>query len=86
MKPKMTGINTAAIWLIENDTPELDAISAGSAIFWKYVLSAIAIEKKRWSAIYRKTANALDSTRAYPIKISARPTYSKMRERRSPNL
>jgi hypothetical protein len=29
------------------DTPELDAISAGSAIFWKYVLRAIAIEKKR---------------------------------------
>ena len=33
--PKATGMKTAAIWFIVNDTPELDAISAGSAIFWK---------------------------------------------------
>ena len=33
--PKTTGIKTAAIWLIVKETPELDAISAGSAIFWK---------------------------------------------------
>ena len=33
MRPKMTGIKTAAIWLIENDTPALEAMSAGSAIF-----------------------------------------------------
>ena len=29
---------------------EVAAMSAGSAIFWKYVLIAIAMAKKRWSS------------------------------------
>jgi len=35
MKPKMTGMPTAATWLIENATPAVGAMSAGAAIFWK---------------------------------------------------
>lgn len=31
--PNMTGITTAAMWLMVNATPEVEAISAGSAIF-----------------------------------------------------
>ena len=46
--PKSTGINTAAIWLIVNETPAVLAISFGSAIFWKYVLIAIANAKKTY--------------------------------------
>jgi len=33
MRPNRTGMKTAAIWLIEKDTPALEAKSAGSAIF-----------------------------------------------------
>ena len=33
--PISTGSNTAAIWLMVNETPAVDAISAGWAIFWK---------------------------------------------------
>ena len=31
--PKTTGIKTATIWLIVKETPALEAMSAGSAIF-----------------------------------------------------
>ena len=33
--PKVTGMNTAAIWLMVKATLAVGAISAGSAIFWK---------------------------------------------------
>ena len=33
--PRIAGRTTAAMWLMVNDTPALEAISAGSAIFWK---------------------------------------------------
>ena len=33
--PRMAGSTTAAMWLMVNDTPALEAMSAGSAIFWK---------------------------------------------------
>ena len=33
-RPKTAGMITAAMWLIVKATPELAAISAGSAIFW----------------------------------------------------
>ena len=32
-RPKATGIITAAMWLMEKATPEVAAMSAGSAIF-----------------------------------------------------
>ena len=33
--PNTTGITTAAMWLIVKEPPAVEAISAGSAIFWK---------------------------------------------------
>jgi hypothetical protein len=33
-KPKAAGITTAAMWLIVKLTPAVEAMSAGSAIFW----------------------------------------------------
>ena len=32
-RPKTTGMKTAAMWLIVKETPALEAMSAGSAIF-----------------------------------------------------
>jgi hypothetical protein len=32
-RPKLKGMKTAAIWLMVNATPAVDAISDGSAIF-----------------------------------------------------
>jgi hypothetical protein len=34
-KPNTTGITTATMWLMVKLTPALEAMSAGSAIFWK---------------------------------------------------
>ena len=56
INPKITGINTAAIWLIVNETPAVLEISFGSAIFWKYVFIAIAKAKNIWSTIYKPAA------------------------------
>ena len=47
--PSVAGRNTAAIWLIVNETAAVGAISLGSAIFWKYVRSAKASAKNKWS-------------------------------------
>ena len=44
-KPNAAGTTTAAMWLIVNEIPALLAISPGLAIFWKYVLTAIASAK-----------------------------------------
>ena len=33
--PNVTGITTAAMWLMVKATPAVGAMSAGSAIFWK---------------------------------------------------
>src|SRR5690606_21745766 len=49
MRPKVTGMMTAAMWLMVKATPAVGAMPAGSAIFWKWVLIAIAMAKNAWS-------------------------------------
>lgn len=49
--PKAAGMTTAVIWLIVKLTPVVDAMSAGSTIFWKYVFMMIANVKNMRSKI-----------------------------------
>ena len=51
MYPRSAGITTAAMWLMVKETPAVEAMSAGSAIFWKYVLMAMASAKNMWSSM-----------------------------------
>ena len=48
--PKIIGKNTAEIWLTVKAMAVVGTISSGSAIFWKYVFLAIAIEKNKLSS------------------------------------
>ena len=49
--PKAAEMTTAVTWLIVKLTPVVDAMSAGSTIFWKYVFMMIANVKNMWSKI-----------------------------------